>query len=429
MSISSSSISSAPISGSSEAADPNDVLVNDAFNLVEVWVSLRTGAITETPPACTDIVDVGAGSVPGYPGIILEGISTADTPIAHPAPIARDTINLTETLASQVAYILLDSFFASEILAKNVHFSVTTSDSVALFEALLRGVYGAASDVLRAGDLDEAYAHWYVASSEVFNFTEAYAASAAYTRTLSDGALWGDVARRAFEDTLNDVLSTSDVVEILAGVVLSDVARFSEAAETLMQYTAVLADIVELGDSAAALQSLSIAINEGFNFVGGLRFGDDDYVAYVTNTHTLGMTTYSNFNFNSFAPPYAAKTDGIYELTGDDDDGTNITAYITTGLDDYGQALLKRIPEVYIGGTLDGKVLLKVITSQDGTRTSDWYSLTEDYSTEDTARFQVGRGLRSRYWQWRLENVQGSDFDLDSLELRPLVLSRRLRKR
>jgi hypothetical protein len=39
---------------------------------------------------------------------------------------------------------------------------------------------------------------------------------------------------------------------------------------------------------------------------------------------------------------------------------------------------------------------------------------------------EVGQGLRSRYWQFELTNVDGGDFELDVLELYPLFLGRRV---
>ena len=41
-------------------------------------------------------------------------------------------------------------------------------------------------------------------------------------------------------------------------------------------------------------------------------------------------------------------------------------------------------------------------------------------------RFKVGRGLKSVYMAFELGNVAGSDFAADVLEIRPLVLDRRL---
>jgi hypothetical protein len=50
--------------------------------------------------------------------------------------------------------------------------------------------------------------------------------------------------------------------------------------------------------------------------------------------------------------------------------------------------------------------------------------LTADTPREQRVLFALG--LRSRYWQFELVNVDGADFEIDELELHPLVLTRRV---
>jgi hypothetical protein len=39
---------------------------------------------------------------------------------------------------------------------------------------------------------------------------------------------------------------------------------------------------------------------------------------------------------------------------------------------------------------------------------------------------KIGKGLRSRYWQFELVNIDGADFDLDTIEFHPVLLTRRV---
>ncbi len=42
-------------------------------------------------------------------------------------------------------------------------------------------------------------------------------------------------------------------------------------------------------------------------------------------------------------------------------------------------------------------------------------------------RIVFGKGLQSVDWDWVLENVDGADFDIGSIEFRPVILTRRTR--
>ena len=106
----------------------------------------------------------------------------------------------------------------------------------------------------------------------------------------------------------------------------------------------------------------------------------------------------------------------------------SITARLRSGLTDLGTRVAKRAPEMYLGYRADGDVLLKVITtSETGAKVEDWYRL-EARPAQDIreSRFKIGRGIKSVYYGWELCNVDGADFEVDSLEWRPLKLDRRL---
>lgn len=151
-------------------------------------------------------------------------------------------------------------------------------------------------------------------------------------------------------------------------------------------------------------------------------------LSYVVNANTFAMTKYRNFNFNSFAHLeglyYGMNDDGIYELDGDDDNGTAIDATITLGKKDFDSKQLKTIPQTYLGVHTNGALVLKVITDSGAIR---YYNMTAPTSGDlKTTRIQVGKGLRSRYWQFELTNVNGSDLTLDSIAFLAVGLARRI---
>lgn len=152
------------------------------------------------------------------------------------------------------------------------------------------------------------------------------------------------------------------------------------------------------------------------------------FTTIALNTETSAVTTYTNMEFNSMCRfngvTLAAGAGGIMALIGEDDNGTAIDAYLAVGASDYGSAQHKRISAGYIGGRLDGQLEITLITDE---QTEYSYKLVPtNIGTLHQARKVFGKGLKSRYWAWRLANVNGCDFELDNLSLDIDVLSRRV---
>lgn len=145
----------------------------------------------------------------------------------------------------------------------------------------------------------------------------------------------------------------------------------------------------------------------------------DVQTVLVMNADTNALTTYSNFDFNSFAEFngvfLGASSSGIYALGGDFDQAAVIAATAKLGLTDFGSEQLKRVETAYVGYTTDGSLTLKV-TADEGTE----YSYTLERRQTDRihqSRVKVGKGMKGRYYQAELVNVNGADFELDDLQL------------
>jgi hypothetical protein len=145
---------------------------------------------------------------------------------------------------------------------------------------------------------------------------------------------------------------------------------------------------------------------------------------------------YRNYPFNGFVEfprgskhYYGTSDDGLYLLEGPTDDGCPIDAHIKTHLMDYGTGVYKRGPDIYVGMTSGKHVLLKVTTihPRTGERRTDIYTQTVvPGSNLKSNHLRVGMGLKSRYWQWELANVDGGDFEIDEIAWMPLQLDRRI---
>jgi hypothetical protein len=133
---------------------------------------------------------------------------------------------------------------------------------------------------------------------------------------------------------------------------------------------------------------------------------------------------YDNFEFDSFAAYagyiLAANSDGIYVLTGADDDGTNIDVTVETAQDDFGVGELKSVPDIFI--TYNGGDITVSAVNESTVRTG--YDL-EATTRMRTKRARVGEGVEELFWGTRVENNDGNSTDIDKIEMRPYKRSGR----
>jgi hypothetical protein len=185
---------------------------------------------------------------------------------------------------------------------------------------------------------------------------------------------------------------------------------------------------VSLHDSLSTVATYRQLISDSLFSSVYINLGAEQYVGYVLSTHVPHpISTYSNFPFNSLAEfngqYYAAAEDGIYQLfSSDTDQGRPIQATIRTLLFDFIKTNLKAFQTAYLGWTSSGDLYLKLrTTDQTGALTETIYKVESNAS-----RVKIGKGLRSRYWQFELVNIDGADFDIDVIEFHPVLLTRRV---
>jgi hypothetical protein len=113
---------------------------------------------------------------------------------------------------------------------------------------------------------------------------------------------------------------------------------------------------------------------------------------------------------------------GIFELSGDSDDGEPISARIDFGLKRFGSDKLKRLEQIYLGIKSDGQMYVKV--SAEGV--SYTYPM-RDFNPElQIQRVTPGKGMRANYFGFELGNTAGSDFEFSSISTLVAETARRI---
>lgn len=142
-------------------------------------------------------------------------------------------------------------------------------------------------------------------------------------------------------------------------------------------------------------------------------------IAWVMNL-ALGETTrFTGFDFLNVIrlgnTLYGVKSDGLYAIGAAKDGTTNIAATVETHPTDFGSFNEKRVPHAYVGTT----AAVRVTPIADGTTVGTYAT---DHSRARTQRAKLPRGGKGRYWAFRLANVNGGAFKVETFELEVIPL-------
>jgi hypothetical protein len=174
-------------------------------------------------------------------------------------------------------------------------------------------------------------------------------------------------------------------------------------------------------DGGAAVEFTLVATEIGGAFVADLVPGaalPAPASAFSLNAKLLAAAEYDNYPFTSLfrlgTDVYGIAAGGLYKLTGANDNGAQITAEIISGVSTCGFPQLKNAPDVYLDLRGDGDIAITPVYDED----DDPYEFIEPCDNDmhlTTQRVQLDRGAEGTHIQWRLRNMDGSNFDLQSV--------------
>ena len=285
--------------------------------------------------------------------------------------------------------------------------------------------------------------------------TEVVPDSRAYGRVVSRLILEGKVANYAeavatlkealtllsFEQALTLAL-VADEVELetqlasrylLISRVL-DQLMLDAHAEGDFQMVALVSDALLLEQIQAGTVDMVALLHDSVGVTLNLSFDDGQYIAWVLNTESVGLSRYTNYPFNSFMRIgqryFGVHHGGVVELVGDSDMGNPISAKLRFGMFDFNDRHEKTFSDAFIGTAADGTLVLKAIFVNRDTGEKNMAIYKVNYrpaaSSRET-RAKLGRGVQAVDFDFVLENVDGAYFDLKSIQFNPMMGSRRTR--
>lgn len=255
-----------------------------------------------------------------------------------------------------------------------------------------------------------------------------------YSESVSDAVTnTGAVTQNAYlystpADTVTNTLALVDA--LIYDKTASDTVNLAEIWSGVSIVVATVTSSVTMSETISPQGILLNSVADSVVFRFTLPDSDDLYEGWVVNANTFAPSRYENFGFNSFAKIgnvyLGAKSDGVFELDGETDDGTDISAAVMTGKMDFGSMQLKSMYNAVLGIAADGDMYLRVVHEDNPSFT---YRINIRDDAMRNARVDIGRGMALRYWQVEVYNANGADFNLESMKLYPVVLNRRITER
>lgn len=404
MIIAASPIAAAPIAGSADNGDP--VVPVEGILTGDPGFPLITGDFT-------GLVVIEA--------FVFERFDYFDSPVASSVRVLRDVLSYTQELTPQAVRVLLDQLRVSSSISNKRDLLVLLQELGKYTDAVTRGTLQLLHDSLEGTTVINTQLF-----SRLFDILtwQSQAVRAQFLVVAAAINIFDSLARQAREFVQEQLINTASFTTE-THLTLFDITDITGTVAFLREVLTRLEETLQGESSLSAVRSRAAALTDTFFFGGVLALPEGQYEAWVLNLENFGLSQYLGWNFNSFAGNYAANATGIYYLEGDTDAGAQIDAHVLTDWLDFEHELgpedankahnLKRNPIAYLAGTSDGRLMLQVrATNQVGQLVEDWFEVGADRIDPTNHRFFLGRRNLARFFQYKLTNVAGSDFDISN---------------
>ena len=336
---------------------------------------------------------------------------------------------MSSSLVTDVIWGLGEDIGAVDTLSSNatvgniLNSSITVDDVIRLiFEgSILENLEVTLSESIYTATLDQIV--------DVINSTDSVSSkltalsSIALTLTVTDAILFGSLA--SITENIDVTHSSIDTVTWLHQLI--DALTVTLSSSDYLVLVGTVDDTFTLDDTLSYTQQLFNTILENMTMV---VLGDDGdtYSGWVLNPETFAIWNYDNHNFNSMATlngvTFFANSSGLYKMGGTLDDTAFIRSRLKTAAIDFGTSNLKQVPDMYIGMSLTGEMVIGVTTDE---RINVKYKLTTPSTVQELQSVKLGKGLRGNLWQFELIDDKATALEISSIEWVPIVFGRKRR--
>ena len=167
--------------------------------------------------------------------------------------------------------------------------------------------------------------------------------------------------------------------------------------------------------------TLGAAINMGDRYICCMRDTADGVLTLALNRERVAFGQYINYTYDSFCKfgerYLGANENGVFILDVADKDGTtDISAWFKLLMTNFGFKGTKRIRFLNIAGESDGTYQVTPVADEVAGNAVE--VIPENRSNRiNTVKVPIGRYLRGRNWSLIVENLEGADFSIDSINV------------
>ena len=158
------------------------------------------------------------------------------------------------------------------------------------------------------------------------------------------------------------------------------------------------------------------------------------YLGISMNLKNFACSQYAGWDFDSMGmfegQPIGANSSGIFKLDMDSSfGGTNVTSFLESHLTDFGIENIKRPRRVILSGEFDGAIKLTTRCRDEDSSSiiERAYTVTPRSAYQKSVEIDLKSDTQARYWSFRVDNVDGIDFSIDSIEVIMIVLGKKVR--
>jgi len=144
-----------------------------------------------------------------------------------------------------------------------------------------------------------------------------------------------------------------------------------------------------------------------------------------TNMLNRATTQYNNFPFTEYCNTghclLAIGPEGVYQIgCGTSDGEEKIDAWFHLNMTDFGISNPKRLRFMYFGFESDEDLKVTVYADEVVKRE---YFIPSYRPKQQRTRIPIGRDVKGRYWSFKIANINGCDFSMDSIMAMVVILN------
>lgn len=221
------------------------------------------------------------------------------------------------------------------------------------------------------------------------------------------------------------LLADSYITDPVVLALLTDTLYVGATFDVLVAIDAQLVDYLVAGETVDVAALITALLKSSVVISDNLAMAKAAAHQYATNLLTGAVGRYEGFDFAGFVrvgmETYGWKPDGLYRIVDARDSGEAIQAFIDFAAEDFETTQRKAVKALFFGADTDGALYARMMDDSDTPYT---YRVVP-YG--DIQRANPAQGLTSRFWRLRLEVVDATELELDSVEWRVVTTGRRTR--